>query len=38
MNYNNLILITKDALHKKYLPTYGNSYWNTPNIDELAKK
>jgi hypothetical protein len=30
------ILITKDALRKDYLPCYGNKYWKTPNIDELA--
>ena len=36
----NIILITKDALCKDYLPIYGNKYWKgmTPNIDELAKK
>ncbi|MDP8200864.1 MAG: sulfatase-like hydrolase/transferase [Candidatus Tenebribacter burtonii] len=32
------ILITKDALRKDHLPCYGNKYWNTPNIDELAVK
>ena len=37
---SNIILITKDALCKDYLPTYGNRYWKgkTPNIDELASK
>lgn len=32
------ILITKDVLRKDYLPCYGNKYWKTPNIDELAQK
>jgi hypothetical protein len=32
------ILITKDAFRKDYLPCYGNKYWKTPNIDELALK
>ena len=35
---NNIIFISKDALNKHVLPTYGNKYWKTPNIDELAKK
>jgi len=30
------ILITKDAFRKDYLPCYGNTFWNTPNIDELS--
>ena len=36
----NILLITKDALCKEYLPTYGNKFWTgkTPNIDELAAK
>lgn len=34
----NIIFITKDAMNKHILPTYGNLYWKTPNIDELAKK
>lgn len=36
----NILLITKDALCKEYLPIYGNKYWagKTPNIDELAAK
>lgn len=40
MNKDSILLITKDALCKEYLPIYGNSYWvgKTPNIDELAKK
>lgn len=33
-----MILITKDALRKDYLPVYGNKFWKTPNIDELASK
>lgn len=33
-----LVLISKDILRKDYLPTYGNQYWKTPNIDELAAK
>lgn len=32
-----ILLITKDAVSKDYLPTYGNKYWKTPNINELAK-
>lgn len=40
MNNNHILLITKDALCKDYLPVYGNKYWSgkTPNMDELAKK
>ena len=36
----NILLITKDAMCKDYLPIYGNTYWKgkTPNIDELAQK
>lgn len=36
----NIILVTKDALCKEYLPLYGNKIWagKTPNIDELAAK
>lgn len=34
----NIIFISKDALNKHVLPTYGNQYWKTPNIDELAAK
>ena len=35
-----VLLLTKDALSKSYLPIYGNKYWQgkTPNIDELAEK
>lgn len=38
MNVKNTIFITKDAMHKNYLPTYGNTLWETPNICDLAKK
>ncbi|OQB25774.1 MAG: Sulfatase [Firmicutes bacterium ADurb.Bin182] len=31
-----IILISKDILMPGYLPTYGNKYWKTPNIDALA--
>lgn len=34
----NIIFISKDALRCEALPVYGNKYWKTPNIDELAKK
>lgn len=34
----NIVFISKDAMNKHILPTYGNSYWKTPNIDELARK
>ena len=36
----NKILITKDILRSDYLSCYGGGgyVWNTPNIDELAKK
>ena len=36
----NILLVTKDATVKEYLPVYGNSYWaaKTPNLDELAAK
>lgn len=33
-----IIYISKDALNKNSLPTYGNKFWKTPNIDELATK
>lgn len=33
-----IILLSKDAFGKFYLPTYGNRYWKTPNVDELAEK
>ncbi len=36
---NNIIfLLTKDCMACESLPVYGNKYWNTPNIDELAAK
>ena len=33
-----IIFISKDALRKDALSYYGNTYWNTKNIDELAAK
>ena len=33
-----IILISKDAVSKNFLPTYFNKYWKTPNIDALAAK
>lgn len=35
-----ILVLTKDAMCKSYLPVYGNAFWagKTPNIDELAKK
>lgn len=36
--YKRTILLSKDVLGKFYLPIYGNRYWKTPNIDELAAK
>lgn len=35
---NHVVLLSKDAMLSDYLPTYGNKYWKTPNIDELAAK
>lgn len=35
---SNIIFISKDACNKHALPIYGNKYWKTPNIDELARK
>ena len=37
---HNILLLTKDAFCKEYLPLYGNKIWagKTPNIDELAAK
>lgn len=37
---DNILLVTKDALAKDYLPIYGNKIWKgkTPNIDELSEK
>lgn len=34
----NFVLISKDAMCTDYLPIYGNKYWNTPNIDAIAKQ
>ena len=34
----NFALISKDAMCTDYLPVYGNNYWKTPNIDEIAKQ
>ncbi|MBQ6702956.1 MAG: sulfatase-like hydrolase/transferase [Clostridia bacterium] len=33
-----IVLLTKDALGKFYLPTYGNKDWDMPNLKELAEK
>ena len=33
---DHIVLISKDVLSTRYLPTYGNTYWKTPNIDALA--
>ena len=33
-----ILLITKDAVSKDYLPIYGNKYWKTPNMNALASK
>lgn len=35
---HHVVLLSKDAMLPSYLPTYGNKYWKTPNIDELAQK
>ena len=35
---NNIIFISKDATNKHILPTYGNTFWKTPNLDVLASK
>ncbi len=34
-----ILLLTKDAMCKEYLPVYGNKIWagKTPNIDKLAE-
>lgn len=34
----NIIFLTKDAQASSYFPRYGNRYWKTPNLDELASK
>ncbi len=35
-----ILLLTKDAMCRDYLPVYGNQLWKgkTPNLDELAEK
>lgn len=33
----NIIFISKDALNIHALPVYGNNFWQTPNIDKIAK-
>lgn len=33
-----IFLFSKDAMSIENLPIYGNKYWKTPNIDELAAK
>lgn len=38
MNSQSIALISKDILMPDYLPVYGNKYWKTPNIDQLANK
>ena len=40
MNDKSILILTKDAFCKEYLPIYGNRYWKgkTPNLDELASK
>lgn len=35
---NVVFLLSKDCLSCEALPIFGNQYWTTPNIDELAKK
>ncbi|MCK9471610.1 MAG: sulfatase-like hydrolase/transferase [Bacilli bacterium] len=35
---NSIVLLSKDILMNSYLPVYGNTYWETPNINELAEK
>ncbi|MDD4689386.1 MAG: sulfatase-like hydrolase/transferase [Eubacteriales bacterium] len=35
---DSIVLLSKDILMPGYLPTYGNKFWKTPNIDELAAK
>ena len=31
------VLLTKDVFATRYLPTYGDKFWKTPNIDALAQ-
>lgn len=38
MMKNLILLVSKDVLMREYLPIYGNTFYNTPNIDELASK
>lgn len=33
-----IFLFSKDAMSVENLPLYGNKYWDTPNIDEMAEK
>lgn len=33
-----IFLFSKDAMSIENIPVYGNKYWKTPNIDELARK
>lgn len=35
---NFYFLLSKDALNIENLSIFGNKYWNTPNLDELAEK
>ena len=35
---NVIFLLSKDCMSTESLPVYGNTYWKTPNIDELAQK
>lgn len=35
---NVVFLLTKDCMSCESVPVYGNKYWKTPNIDELAEK
>ena len=35
---NRVLLVSKDVFMRGYLPVYGNRYYKTPNIDELASK
>lgn len=34
----NIVFISKDACNKHVLPIYGNKFWDTPNMNELAIK
>ncbi|MCK9478463.1 MAG: sulfatase-like hydrolase/transferase [Firmicutes bacterium] len=36
MNKKNILIIVSDQLSQKALPTYGNNYVQTPNIDRIA--